>query len=547
MDEKHNKGHGFNKVLFCLYQSTSDDLMFWCWFDVLILSMNFGFDMKQISLLFSVSFWTALAMKIPCRYLARRIGVGRSVFLSAVLFLIAALFLTFGNSLAMAIVGQSIYLIAGSYQELATIIAKNAARRDPAHVDYMKLMSATGTIYSLISLAAALFMSRLYGFNPNLPMYICVGFCIHSCILAFFVSRYDMEGEKEDEETRREILPGVRIHAFDKTTISCLVLSILFMVIFNVSGDNLKIVIENDLSSIVGKNQTVFLFSMVLLGSRVVKIASNLLLYASRNNRVDIKKSFSFMAFGIFLVSVLGFMSRCTAGYHAILLAVAAFLLRVLVFDPFRYCIYEFMLRRLKSDKMIDVLFVQSTGGDMFTAVFSTMSTILLGFGGMYPVMLMLFMVGCLFLAAYLLFRRYLIRVSGSRAFLKWNKADISGLDSLMVAASALMMHYGIEEDAADMQSRLESGAVSVERITSDDSGMRFEGVSEYSEEALKEFYETGHPCAVLVACEEGDALQWLPVLYLDEDGGVVWNPYSKERFLGQLFSISKICYFSIS
>ena len=127
----------FNKTLFCLYQSTSDDLMFWCWFDVLILSLNYGFDMTQISLLFSVSFWVALAMKMPANVLAKKLGAARCVLLSAVLFLAAALFLTFGSTLAVAIIGQSIYLVAGSFQEMATVIAKKAAERDPANVDYM--------------------------------------------------------------------------------------------------------------------------------------------------------------------------------------------------------------------------------------------------------------------------------------------------------------------------------------------------------------------------------------------------------------------------
>ena len=64
MDDKTLLNNRFNKKVFSLYQATSDDLMFWCWFDVLILSMNYGLNMKQISLVFSVSFWVALAAKV---------------------------------------------------------------------------------------------------------------------------------------------------------------------------------------------------------------------------------------------------------------------------------------------------------------------------------------------------------------------------------------------------------------------------------------------------------------------------------------------------
>ena len=122
MTKKDPEHSSFNKPLYCMYQSTSDDLMFWCWFDVLILGVNFGFDSVQISLLFSVAFWVALAMKIPGVALAKKLGAGRSVMLSAVLFLAAALVLTFGHTLAVAIVGQSIYLVAIGFQEMSNVI-----------------------------------------------------------------------------------------------------------------------------------------------------------------------------------------------------------------------------------------------------------------------------------------------------------------------------------------------------------------------------------------------------------------------------------------
>ena len=84
--------------------------MFWCWFDVLILGVNFDFDPVQISALFSVSFWIALVMKVPGAALAKRLGAGRSILLSAFMFLAAALLLTFGRTLPRRVIGQSIYL-----------------------------------------------------------------------------------------------------------------------------------------------------------------------------------------------------------------------------------------------------------------------------------------------------------------------------------------------------------------------------------------------------------------------------------------------------
>ena len=539
--------------------------MFWCWFDVLILSMNYGFDMTQISLLFSVAFWVALAVKAPANALAKKLGAARCVLLSAAMFLLAALLLTFGCTFAVAVVGQSIYLAAGSFQEMATVIAKKAAERDPANVDYMQLMSTTGVIFSVISLIAAMSMSRLYEMNKNLPMYICIGFCLNSCVLAYFISRYDEEDTKESLSTRREVLPGMKMRSFDKTTLSCLFLSILFMVIFYVSGDYLKIMIENDLSTVTDSGRTVFLFSMILLVSRIIKIVSNLLLYAGRNIKIGQESVLSFIVISVVLIAVLGVLSRWGSGYYGILISVSAFLIRVMVFDPFRFSIYDFMLKRLKEDKMIDVLFVQSTGSEISRAVFSTISTVLLKYYGMHSVMLMLLIISLIFAAGYVIIRRHLVRANGNRKFLRWKKTEIDAADSLTVAVAALLMHYSVVEDTAYTPKKLAEKLTSVEEIDAVDHEVQFGGFYEYQEETLKKLFYAGHPCAIRtvikegeqdrwlpVICairtviKEGEQDRWLPVMYLDDDGGVIWNPYSGERFLAELYQIREICCFTI-
>ena len=546
MSKAGSRKRRFNKTLFCLYQSTSDDLMFWCWFDVLILSMNYGFSMTQISLLFSVSFWAALAMKLPANALAKKLGAARCVLLSAALFLSAALLLTFGSTFAVAVVGQSIYLAAGSFQEMATVIAKKAAERDPAHVDYMQLMSTTGVIFSVISLIGAVSMSRLYEINKNLPMYICIGFCLNSCVLAYFISKYDEEDTKESQRTRREALPGMKMRSFDKTTFSCLFLSVLFMVIFYVSGDYLKIMLENDLSAVTDSGRTVFLFSMILLLSRIVKIVSNLLLYAGRNIKIGQERVISFVVIGVVLISSFGVLSKWGRGYYGIILAASAFLIRVIVFDPFRFSIYDFMLKRLKEDKMIDVLFVQSTGSEISRAVFSTVSTVLLKYYGIHSVMLMLLIISLIFAAGYVVIRRHLVRANGNHKFLRWKKTEIDAADSLTVAVAALLMHYGVVEDTSYTPEKLAEKLTSVEDIDAVDRDIQFSGFHEYQEETLRRLFYAGHPCAIRTVIKEGDQDHWLPVMYLDDDGGVIWNPYSGERFLAELYQIREICCFTV-
>ncbi len=536
----------FNKPLYCAYQSTSDDLMFWCWFDVLILGVNFDFDPVQISALFSVSFWIALVMKIPGAALAKRLGAGRSILLSAFMFLAAALLLTFGRTFAAAVIGQSIYLAAIGFQEMSSVILKNAAGRDPVHVDYLHIMATTGGIYAMISLAAAAFMSRLFAIDQNLPMYICIGFCLSSCVMAYFVGRYDIEDAEKDVSIRRDVLPGVKMRSFDKTTLSCLFLSVLFMAFFTVSGGFFKIMIEDDLSALTSESGTVFQFSMVLLASRIVKILSNLILYISRKRKLKSGRSLTVIVLAVLLVPVLGCLSRCGTGYPALILIAAAFLIRVLLHDPFRFTVFDFMLRRLKEDRMTEVLFAHSVGVDLFTALISTISTLLLKHLGMFSVMLMLLIVCIMLASGYFFIHRNLVRVNGNRAFMKWKKEEIGSSDQLMVASVILFMHYGAIKDASYTPQKLAEKISSVEDISTAWPAIQFGGYHDYSEETLKTMYDSGHPCAIRAVVREGEPDRWLPVLYLDDDGGVVWNPDSEERFIAQFYQIHEICCFSI-
>jgi hypothetical protein len=410
----------------------------------------------------------------------------------------------------------------------------------------MQLMSTTGVIFSVISLIGAVSMSRLYEINKNLPMYICIGFCLNSCVLAYFISKYDEEDTKESQRTRRETLPGMKMRSFDKTTLSCLFLSVLFMVIFYVSGDYLKIMLENDLSAVTDSGRTVFLFSMILLLSRIVKIVSNLLLYAGRNIKIGQERVISFVVIGVVLISSFGVLSKWGSGYYGIILAASAFLIRVIVFDPFRFSIYDFMLKRLKEDKMIDVLFVQSTGSEISRAVFSTVSTVLLKYYGIHSVMLMLLIISLIFAAGYVVIRRHLVRANGNHKFLRWKKTEIDAADSLTVAVAALLMHYGVVEDTSYTPEKLAEKLTSVEDIDAVDRDIQFSGFHEYQEETLRRLFYAGHPCAIRTVIKEGDQDHWLPVMYLDDDGGVIWNPYSGERFLAELYQIREICCFTV-
>ena len=45
----------------------------------------------------------------------------------------------------------------------------------------------------------------------------------------------------------------------------------------------------------------------------------------------------------------------------------------------------------------------------------------------------------------------------------------------------------------------------------------------------------------------EDDNYHWLALLYMDDDGGVVWNPYSEAQFLVQFDSIIELSDYTVT
>ena len=298
---------------------------------------------------------------------------------------------------------------------MSTIIVKNAEQRDPKHVDFISIMSLSETIAAIISLVASLLMNLLFGINSNLPMYICIIFCISSCILAFMVSRYDNTSYDEFNKWH-EMSPVKILKSLDKSIISGIVLLGLFMVIFTVSGNNLKIMITDSLSAITTEDNTVFYFSIILLVSRVVKIVSNLFLNYSRKKGINPKIIIYVIVTSVFLISVLGILHVWSLGYKALTFAVVAFLIRIVLYDPFRFVVNSYLLQRLDVKKQTDVLFIQSIGVDLLTAIVSGIATLLLHLEGMNSVMLMLLALSLVLLALYYILRKNFENTDDERA-----------------------------------------------------------------------------------------------------------------------------------
>jgi hypothetical protein len=195
---------------------------------------------------------------------------------------------------------------------------------------------------------------------------------------------------------------------------------------------------------------------------------------------------------------------------------------------------------------MINVLFVNSIGTDLFTTLFSTLITILLGYMGMDGVAVMLLVISILFVSMFLFIKNNLIRTRGNKSYRAWKEDELSDSDE-MAAATVLLMHYGIINDKNYTPMDLQKDVAEIKNISNVYPEISFEGYHAYDEELLKTLFVSGHPCAIKARAHEDDNYHWLALLYMDDDGGVVWNPYSEAQFLVQFDSIIELSDYTVT
>ena len=525
--------------LFGIYQSISDDLVFWCIFDVLILSLVKGFTAVEISIVFTVSYWASMLLHAPSYYLSRKIRPGGSIILGAILFFTSAVLITFGQSLPVIIVGQCLYRIAASFQKMSLVILKNAVDATNQNDKYLKVMAAANSVYSVISFATAVSMSFLFQINHNLPMYICIGISMVSLFLSLIISRYD----DKKELISTDFLPGRKDPMLDKTTIFCLVLSVLGIVIFTLAENNLRILLEKELSDLFGVEKEVFLFAAVMIGSRAAKLLGNTISYFTRNDNISRRKVFTAIVVMTISIPFIGLLSAVRIGLAPVVFAGTGILIKAMIYDSYKVYLSYFMMARLKKKKMVMVLYIDSLATNLFNSLFSSIVTLIITFHGVYGVMIFLAVLSTGLLACFILFQKYLVREYTVHGYRSWKQEEYSGVDSLLISAAVLMNQYNISESTPVSIAKLTDSVETVDVVS---RRFHFEGYYPYSEEKLYELYQKGHPCAICVKTGVNREPHWLPVLFLDQDGGIVWNFGSYDIFINQFPEITEICSFVI-
>ena len=289
-------------------------------------------------------------------------------------------------------------------------------------------------------------------------------------------------------------------------------------------------------------------FEGVIIATRVVKLAGNFLNYiAGKRSQVNLK-SFFLIISTIATIGIMAFASFFTKGWPQIALVGLAIFAKAAVYDAFTVHMLDFMLNRLKKENMIMVLYIRNLAVGLSSALASTMATAIIAAWDIFGVVILICVLITIMVATAVVFRSSIIRMSVGRAsFHKWGKKDMDLADDLTVAAAVLMDQYRIVRTKGFTPNVLAGSISDIKEAGKVYKGIDIHDRHPYSEEKLMELYIQGHPCAILVRNDDMDSAKWMPVIFLDDDGGMVWNSFSDEMFINEFDNIEEIISFEIS
>ncbi|GEM_PF-2691825 len=534
---------GFSNPLYVFYQSTSDELMFWPLFDVLFLSLAKGYSAAEISLVFTVSLWAGLALKPVIFQVLKKLRAGTSMIIGAVMFLLAAVFITFGPSIVVVIIGQTLYCQAFSFQEMSGVYLKNAQYKNGSKPDYIRLRALANGIYATISLISMIFLNTLCNITMYLPMYICIGACVNSVVLSILLYRYD---NTDNRVQNTGMTPRMRYKKIDSAAVLCLILSAMAYVVMVLGMDNLRLFTETSLSELFDEEKVVFYFSMILIVNRIIKISGNLFAMAGTRKKKRAERDLMpvFITL-ISLVPVLGLIGCLAGGIGAVVFASVGYFACVFVYDPFGARLTKMLMEYISPESMKRLMFLNSTMRDISQALVSALVTLILTTSGMLGVMILLSVVGIALGIFYLISKKNLARKVNNQIFLKWTKDDTENTDSLIISAAVLLCYNNIEASLKFSPRELGARIPSAEKISDRYPNVQFSAVEAFNEDALRAHFSEGELCAVHYRLN--GEYTWLPVLLIDEGGMMLFDLEEKWVFADRDPAIDQIAVFKVT
>lgn len=250
----------------------SDDLMFWAAINTIFLTIVKGFNASQISMLVAIASFSSIIFERIMFRIIIKIGNLKSFRMGLVMFLLAAIIITFTKNLFIIAIGFIIYYLAYYFTNMGNVILKRNLKAINRENDFAKIQSKTSLIYATATMINSFVVGFLFNVNNYLPMII----CILICVINLYFSKYLYEYKEEKNIIEDNNKNNSKVNWSKVIILIILVYGLLYATVESLQ-ENGKIFIQYRMRDFFSIDKTSIYLTIIIAFSRVARVMSNLL------------------------------------------------------------------------------------------------------------------------------------------------------------------------------------------------------------------------------------------------------------------------------
>ncbi len=250
----------------------SDDLMFWAAINTIFLTIVKGFNASRISMLVAIASFSSIIFERIMFRIIIKIGNLKSFRMGLVMFLLAAIIITFTKNLFIIAIGFIIYYLAYYFTNMGNVILKRNLKAINRENDFAKIQSKTSLIYATATMINSFVVGFLFNVNNYLPMII----CILICVINLYFSKYLYEYKEEKNIIEDNNKNNSKVNWSKVIILIILVYGLLYATVESLQ-ENGKIFIQYRMRDFFSIDKTSIYLTIIIAFSRVARVMSNLL------------------------------------------------------------------------------------------------------------------------------------------------------------------------------------------------------------------------------------------------------------------------------
>lgn len=351
------------------------DLMFYIAIDALFLTTAKGFTEAQFLTMAAISTTISLLLRLPILWLAKQLGNTLTLRIGAASLLASALLITFGNSFFIIVIGRCLRFVNTLSADICRVSAlENNLIRLDREKHFLPIRANGSLCYSALTLGISLVAATMFNIDPYLPMYGCIACAATSFVLSLFTG--DFSGDLTAE--KGECLPKGKLRLAPYLLLLLLCYGISYSVISNGISDN-KLFMQQVFLESASLQQTANLIGMIYFLSRVVRFFSNLF-FVRLYHKIKLK-----IGFVIWVAAIAGFALTLAGAFlpgfwTKVVVMGAGYVVMLYACDPTKLYIQQVIAQYTPHQQHLDLFAYMGLSFSVFTALFSVLSSFVLGY-----------------------------------------------------------------------------------------------------------------------------------------------------------------------